>query len=66
VISKGFISAVRNGFAPVKILYAIPKSPIYHGNNDAYPGKRQEKPLDPYVSVFALEFSEKPEVIRSP
>ena len=25
-----------------------------------------EKPLDPYVSVFALEFSGKPEVIRSP
>jgi len=33
--TKGFISAFRNGFAPVKIFNAIPKSSIYHGNGDA-------------------------------
>ncbi len=30
VMLKGFMSAFRNGFAPVKILYAI-----YHGKRDA-------------------------------
>jgi hypothetical protein len=40
VIRKGFISAFRNGFTPMKtkssmVASTIPKSPIYHGNRDA-------------------------------
>jgi hypothetical protein len=46
VIPKGFIPAFRNGFAPVKIFNAIPKSPVYHGNRDFY---WKESDVDSYA-----------------
>ncbi len=47
VKSKGFISAFKNGFAPVMakssiVASTIPKSPINHGNKDDFKIKKQE------------------------